>query len=250
MTDKGFVGLLGLTVWLVACGGGSTPAPKVEPPIVLTATNPPPTQPLPTATQLPPTATVVPTATPEPRAAAPSDAKQTIVEFGQAQLKAGPYRVKQTIESSQGKLEQIIEVILPDRFHIWMDMQGQKMEMLILPNKSFMKQGESKWQSFPVDIGQITQNFMQQISDDFEYKIADANYLGEQTINGEAANVYRYATATEFSGTKVVSTSTTWVSKRTGLPIRNEVEGEANGVKSKTIQEIEYDATIKIEEPK
>jgi hypothetical protein len=243
MKDKRFFGLIGLTVLLVACGGGATPAPKVEAPIVPTATNPQPTQP-------PPTASVAPTATTEPRAAAPSDAKQAIIELGKAQLKAGPYRVKQTVESSQGKLEQIIEVILPDRFHVLMDVQGQKMEMLILPNKSFMKQGESKWQTFPVDIGQITQNFTQQISDDFEYKITDAKNLGEETINGEAANVYRYATVTEFSGIKVVSTSTTWVSKRTGLPIRNEVEGEANGVKSKTTQEIEYDATIKIEEPK
>ncbi len=40
-----------------------------------------------------------------------------------------------------------------------------------------------------------------------------------------------------------------WVNLATGLPIQQEIEGEAMGVKSKTVQAIEYDASLTIEPP-
>jgi hypothetical protein len=39
------------------------------------------------------------------------------------------------------------------------------------------------------------------------------------------------------------------VSTASGLPVRQEIEGEVMGVKSKSTQVIEYDANLKIEPP-
>ena len=51
------------------------------------------------------------------------------------------------------------------------------------------------------------------------------------------------------ANTEISSSAKLWVSVASGLPIKQEVSGEFGGVKSVTVQRIEYDPTIKIEAP-
>jgi hypothetical protein len=65
-------------------------------------------------------------------------------------------------------------------------------------------------------------------------------------LNGVSTHVFSYSTA-DLSGETVTSQVKMWVAN--GLPVRQEINGEFAGIKSKTVQEITYAPNIKIEAP-
>ena len=79
--------------------------------------------------------------------------------------------------------------------------------------------------------------------------ISDAKAVGTEAVNGEQARVDTYTSTTDLGDSKVVGAVKLWVSVKSGLPIKQEIVGEAAGVKSNTVQTIEYDKTISIAPP-
>lgn len=133
---------------------------------------------------------------------------------------------------------------MPDRFHIVMDTG----EFIIIGNKTYMKQGD-QWAEFPVDIGSLVFPLLISTDEEAEASISDVQLLGQDTVNGESTTVYQYRSTGVLEGTEVSSMVKLWVRDSDGLPIKQEIIGEAGGIESTTIQEIEYDPTISIEPP-
>ena len=70
----------------------------------------------------------------------------------------------------------------------------------------------------------------------------DANLVGENLL----AVVIDDAAAIAIA---VKSDAKVWIDSASGRIVKSESEGEAMGIKSKTVQTIEYDPSIKIEAP-
>jgi hypothetical protein len=247
---------------LAACSGKNpTPAAEVAPTRATTATPIPAANPTTApATGLAPTAvpntvaapitnpTTTPT-TPATSTAAPTtapltaagDPRQAVLNALHAMAQAGAYRVHSTTTTDEGNTIQISgEVILPDRFHLVMN--GR--EILIIGNKT-----GDQWTEFPVDVGSIVSGFMGGMTAEMEKSISDVESVGPDTVNGVPAQVYQYTSSFKAGDQEVKGTAKLWVGVANGLPIQQEVDGEFAGIKSKTVQEIEYDPSIKIEAP-
>ena len=81
---------------------------------------------------------------------------------------------------------------------------------------------------------------------------SNAAKVGNETVNGQETVVYSYDMDMNKSSSMKMDMKSAvkiWVRTSDGLPIKQEVSGEAMGVKSVSTQEIEYDPSIKIEPP-
>ena len=261
------VSLFILTMLLSACGGSPaapTAVPAAAPAATAASVAAPTSAPaapaataVPAATQAPAAATVipptaVPAATSAPAAApAPSgSAKDAIIAATLATLKAGPYRTKSTIVSDSGTLNMTGEMIPPDKLHTTMKATDFEMENIIIGDKGWIKQ-DGKWAVSPMS-GKVVlaAAFQALTAEQLGITISDAKALGSEAVNGEQARVYTYTSTTDLGESgKVISAVKLWVSIKSGLPIKQEIAGEAGGVKSNTVQMIEYDPTISVVPP-
>ena len=203
------------------------------------------------ATAIPPTA--VPAATSVPAAApAPSgSAKDAIIAATLATLKAGPYRTKSTIVSDSGTINMTGELIPPDKLHTTMKATDFEMENIIIGDQGWIKQ-DGKWAVSPMASKTVLQSaFLALTAEQLDLTISDAKAIGSEAVNGEQARVYTYHLYHR-SGralARVISAVKLWVSVKSGLPIKQEIAGEAGGIKSNTVQMIEYDPTISVVPP-
>jgi hypothetical protein len=258
------VSLFLLTVLLAACGGGkavpaAAPAPTTAPvaaptvaPVASAAATPVPTagKAVGAATFVP--ATAVPAATSAPAAApAPSgSAKEAIIAAMQATLKAGPYHTKSTITSDNGTITMTGDLIPPDKLHTTMKATDFEMENIIIGDQGWIKQN-GKWTESPMSGKVALQSaFLALTAEQLGLTISDAKAVGTESVNGEQARVYTFTSTTDLGESgKVISAVKLWVNARSGLPVQQEIAGEAGGVKSNTVQTIEYDPTISVVPP-
>jgi hypothetical protein len=228
---------------LSACAGNSKPATNqpaaTSQPAQATASGGPPNSPA----QASPTSapTVIPSATQPP---APSDPQQALIDILKSAMQAPPYHVSSTSTTDTGTTTVITgEVILPDHLHIKV---SNGTEMLVVGDKSYQKVSGS-WQPFPIDISSILNGLMGGDMGDPSKTVSNAQYLGQEDLNGVSTQVYSYTSTVDLSGDTVTSQVKMWIAN--GLPVRQEINGEFAGIKSKTVQVITYDPSLKIEAP-
>jgi outer membrane lipoprotein-sorting protein len=257
--------LIVLAIFLTACGGNTTPtvssptsaaapantaypaaaAPAVPPTMVAyPAAGANAAAPTASASTNPNEAYPAAGSTPAAPAAASGDAKQALLAVMKNMLTAGPYRAKSTTTGGAKPVETTAEVILPDRFHVSINNQ----EFIIIGKTTYMQQG-GKWGVFPMDVGSIVTGLIGTLTADQENDISNVKVVGPDTLNGIPTTVYLYDSSATISGITAKSTVKMWVDNAKNLPIQQQVDGEANGVKSTTMQTITYDPSIKIEDP-
>ena len=232
---------------LVACGGdeaetGASSAPDSSPPTVQPATAAPTVAP--TAPQ---EATALPAA-----AALPDDAKAAVLQAMRAQLTAGAYRTQTTITGEDFAQEATGEIIPPDRMHIVMQVGEIATEMIYIGDKVWSRQGDAAWQVAD-RLGMPGSGLLDEsMIADSEKTITEATFVGKETVEGVDALVYSFTSdlnKSEIMPMDSVSQSKVWIDAATGLIVRLEVEDDTMGMKSKTVQVIEYDPSITIEPP-
>ena len=253
-----------LLALLTACGGQTAaPTPTTAPPAAASTAVPtrPPTT-APAGAQTPagatPTPTLVPlpqrTAAPvaSPTSAAPSlpalDPRDAVIKSQRATLNAGPYRTNNVITATTGSLTMIGEVVPPDRYHIVTETAQGKTEIIVVENKTYQKTGD-RWVVSPINAAALVRSLMNTMTAEFEKSISNAKLVGPEVLNGVPTLVYTYESSIVLDTSTVTSKVKLWVAVATGLPVRQEIDGEVGAIKSKTVQTIEYDPTIKIEAP-
>jgi len=232
------IGCIVVAALVTACGAQNT-APSTAPNSAALPTQSPESSSAPT--QAKPTATVAP-------ALPLGDPREAVIKAVRAQLKAGPYRVKSTTTTDKGTSERTAEVILPDRFHITTRSGQTQQEFIIIATKTYRKVGD-RWTEIPIDMGSLVGEFVSGLSEEAEKGISDVKLVGPDVVNGTPTLVYTYNVKVKLNDTELNSAVKMWVSVANGLPLKQEVDGEFAGVKSKTVQVIEYDSSIKIEAP-
>jgi hypothetical protein len=276
MVKRMLISLFVLILLLTACGGPAAPtaapaatkAPAAGPTAASVATTIPAAAPtaalIATTAPAAPTAILIPAATKAPAApAAPSatsapaaapasagSAKDAVIAAMLAQLKAGPYRTKTTIVSDNGTINLTGEMIPPDKLHTIMKGTNFERETIVVGDKSWIKQAGA-WAVSPVAGKVLLESaFPALTAEQLSGTISDAKAAGTDAVNGEEARVYTYTSTTDLGQTgKVISAVKLWVSVKRGLPIKQEIAGDSGGVKSNTVQMIEYDPAITITAP-
>jgi hypothetical protein len=244
------VSLFLLTLLLAACSG-SPAAPTTAPATTMAPAAAPTSAPV-AGTAIPPTA--VPAATDAPTTApAPSgSAKDAIIAAMQTtlKLKAGPYRTTSIITSDNGTITMTGDLIPPDKLHTTMKAADFEMENIIIGNQGWIKQN-GKWAVSPMSSKVVLQSaFLALTAEQLDLTISDAKEVGAEAVKGEPARVYTFISTTDLGESgKIISAVKLWVNAKSGLPVKQEIAGEAGGVKSTTVQMIEYDPTISVVPP-
>jgi hypothetical protein len=188
----------------------------------------------------------------ESSSALPSDPKAAVIQVLTAMQNSGPYRVTTTIVSDDTTMEMTGEVIPPDKMHTQTAVGDQPMEMVMIGAQSWMKMGED-WQEMPGGAALTVEQALGFSVDELDKMITDAAYVGVEPLNGVDAAVYTFTNDTSKSEAlkdmNVISRVKLWVNTGSGLPIQQEIAGEAMGVKSTSTQVIEFDDSITIEPP-
>lgn len=201
-------------------------------------------------TQAPPQASNENQDTPSPApatsAAISSDPQTTVTNVLGDFAKAPPYHVTMTVTTDTSTLNMNADVILPDRFHITSEHQGNTTEMLIVGDKSYNKVN-GQWVESPFDIADLTSSFTSAIGKDTT--ISNVQFVKTDTVNGVSANEYTFDSHYDSQGLIVDASTTMWVGTSNGLPLKLEVDSTANDIKSHTEETIEYDPSITIEAP-
>lgn len=206
------------------------------------ATTAPPTTAAATATPAA-TATVAVTVTSAPVAVA-GDARTEILAAFQKSY-ALPHRTDSAIRSSNGDVTLTGEFVPPNSVRTVTQMADFSMEMIIIGAEGWQAiNGE--WNSLPAETVQMV---IEQASPEANLALLTAminpQALGQQELDGRLVNVYQFESAVA----GVTSTATVYVDAKTGLPVQQEIIGEADGIASTTTQKITYDDSIQITAP-
>lgn len=238
--------LLVMVIALTACLGN--PAPTAQP---IAATLPAAATPLPAATLPAPMATVA-QASPTPQLPTPAplasdDVIKAVKVAWAAADKAGPRRLKQVSYKGDQVTSTIdAESVPPDQFHQIVTMNGQVIaEQYIYGGAIYVNAPNSGgWTKTPASaaqVGAVIGGLAQALVGDITY--SDAKVLGAETVNGEPATVYSYAT--QLKGFPDKTSYKLWVSTAAGLPIRQ----EKVNTHLKLVEDITYDAKLTISLP-
>jgi hypothetical protein len=73
--------------------------------------------------------------------------------------------------------------------------------------------------------------------------------VGVEDLSGTSAKHFTFTYTNNISGTEIVNTVNMWVSVDSGLPIKQVIDGTANGTPYQAAQDITYDPSITIEAP-
>ena len=127
-------------------------------------------------------------------------------------------------------------------------MKNDKMEMIVLPEGTWMRTG-AQWTQPPMDMSGMVKQFFPQSAEEMRSMIKSATDSGATTWNGQPVHTYSYQVDTTVMGIHVNSTNKLFVDAG-GQIVHVESDGEAMGRKSQTSQDIRYDDSIKVTPPK
>lgn len=152
-----------------------------------------------------------------------------------------PYRNESTIKADTGEITQVGEFTPPDRLRAITQAAGFDTEVIVIGEQAWSRPSDGEWTSLPASVAMSVKQ-MQSIA---EETMTAAEALSTETLDGRKVRVYRYQSTSE----GVSSTTTLYVDAAAGLPVQQEVVGEAGGVASTTLQKITYPDAILIEAP-
>jgi outer membrane lipoprotein-sorting protein len=147
----------------------------------------------------------------------------------------------------QTEIKSQVEYLAPDRFHIkYLGGTGAGMEMVVIGSDMFMKTaGSNKWSKMPGN-GASIPNLRDSFTEEGLKTLSDVKFEGEETVDGKAALVYSYKNQTPKGGYPF--TSTTYVGKESGLPMKIVVD-YSNGVLKTMTVTYDTETPVTIEAP-
>lgn len=132
-----------------------------------------------------------------------------------------------------------------DRYHVKTD----RMEILTMPEGTWIKAEEGGWTSPPSDLAAMVRQFVPKSAGELQASSSNLKDEGETTWQGKPAHAYSYDTRLQVMGAEVLAHNKVVIDPD-GRLVRSESEGESMGRKSHSVQDIRYDAALKIEPPK
>lgn len=127
-------------------------------------------------------------------------------------------------------------------------MKTAEMEMIVLPEGTWMRSGDGDWTKPPFDIGAMASKLVPQTIEEMQNGIANVKDEGMGKWQGQAAHIVSYDMDTKVMMFTIESHNRVWIDAQ-GRIIHSEADSTAMGNKSHTVQDIRYDDTIRISAP-
>ncbi len=175
--------------------------------------------------------------------------KEDILAAHEAMVAKGKFRTAGVSESKGSTTRIENTVVWPDRYAMRADTDGTVMEYIILPGSTWMKQG-GEWMKLPMDMSRMIQSLTPEAMRQAYEGMTNVEQLADDDVDGRDAKVYRYDSQVTMMGITASSKVTLWVDADTGLPLKQEVDGEAMRTKSHTVQTYTFDDSIQISAPR
>jgi hypothetical protein len=174
-----------------------------------------------------------------------SGPKLAVINAIRAQLDAKSFRLNSTIKSGDQSMDNIVEYEKPDRFHII----SKNYEVIAIGQKTYTLEN-NRWIEVPINLAKIISNvtsftMLQTISNN----IYNVQLIGNEILNGKQETVYQFDSQVKLDSAILNLVTKIWIDQSTGLPDKEEILSDLQGVKADTINVIEYDPNIKIEPP-
>lgn len=177
-----------------------------------------------------------------------ADPKADIIAAHQKMMEKGRFRMTGSTVSDGKTTKMESAVVWPDRYHMKMDAAGSVNEIIVIPGETWMKQGGS-WMKLPMDMSAMIQSMTPEAMRKSFEGMSNVRELGSESIGGRDAVGYAYDSKVEMMGITSTSSVRLWVDEDSGLPIRQEIDGEAMGTRSKTVQDYAFDASVEVQAP-
>jgi hypothetical protein len=159
-------------------------------------------------------------------------------------LAAHSFRASVT-DANKGQQLSTLDFVAPDRYHI-RNGQGEMEQILIGDDAYTLINGERVKLPMPIKVGRIVSQYRNQDTLNELGRDLDVIALGEESVDGQLARVYRY-TQTRPAKAEVK----VWIGVASGLPLQLESQGRFMGVKTTTrLRYYDYDdAAIRVSAP-
>jgi outer membrane lipoprotein-sorting protein len=178
-----------------------------------------------------------------------ADPKADIMAAHGKMMEKGRFRMTGTSVAGDQTTRMESAVVWPDRYHMKMDGAGGINEIIVIPGETWMKQGGS-WMKLPMDMSAMIQSLTPEAMRKSFEGMTNVRELGSESIGGRDAVGYAYDSKVEIMGITSTSSVRLWVDEDTGLPLRQEIDGKAMGVSSKTVQDYVFDPAVEVRAPK
>ena len=187
------------------------------------------------------------------------DARANLARAMNAMLAARSYRARVESSTSNGTSSTtIVEFASPDHFHLTREVNiagraPRRQETIIIGNDTWMRMGETPWQKFTMDLGDIITQFRDPKILDQIARSVGVKVIGAEVLDGSQTTVYGY-TLSDPDNKQSDIIVRTWVGVADSLPRKTESESDANlggrriHIKG-TVTYYDYEADIKIERP-
>ena len=133
----------------------------------------------------------------------------------------------------------------PNKFH----MKSAESEFIIIGDSTWMKPEGQGWMKFPMSMKKIIDQYTPEVMKASMDAMSNVSSLGDEDVNGVACKVYSYDFDMKVMGIRSTGSSTVYLHKDTGYPVRVESDGEAMGQQSKTVVDYTYDPNIRVAAP-
>lgn len=174
--------------------------------------------------------------------------KEDIMASHQKLVERGKFRMTSVTEGGGDTTRTEAMVEWPDRYHMKIDAAGQKNEMIIVPGGTWMKQG-GQWMKFPMDMGAMIQAMTPEAMKKGYEGMTNIREIGASEVEGRDAIGYAYDSKVTMMGITSTSSVKIWIDEDTGLPLKQEIDGEAMGSKSTTVQVYDYETPVSVRAP-
>ncbi len=176
-----------------------------------------------------------------------ADAKADLMSSHTAMLKGIPFRAEMsTTDKKNRTTKSTVEAQWPNKFH--MMMPEQKMEVIILPGTTYMK-NDGQWTKLPISMDAMTKAWSPDLMKQQYAATTNVKFEGLQDLNGKKVKVYSYDVSGKIMGIKTESHSTTYLDVLTNLPVRVVTDGTAMKQSSHTVIDYTFDPSIRIVAP-
>lgn len=133
----------------------------------------------------------------------------------------------------------------PNRFH----MKSAESEFIIIGDSTWMKVEGQGWMKFPMSMKKVIDQYTPEVMKASMDGMTNVRFVGDEDVDGVACKVFSYDFDVKVMGFRSKGTSTIYLSKDSGYPVRVISDGEAMGQRTKTVVDYTYDPTIRVAEP-
>lgn len=120
--------------------------------------------------------------------------------------------------------------------------------LVILPEGMWMRNGKGEWRQPPIDMSGMLKQFLPRTIEDVRASTTNIVDEGQKTIDGRSLRAISFDTLVKVMGISSSSHTTVYINAD-GRIVRSEADAVAMRQKTRAVQEIRYDDSIRVTAP-